>query len=89
MRAVLHALRDRLTIHGTADFASQLPMLIRGMFYECWQPDQVPVKDRTKDAFLTRVARAFPGDPSVDPEILTREVLRVVAFHVHVVLGLG
>lgn len=36
LRAVLHALRDRLTIHEAADFASQLPMLLRGMFYEGW-----------------------------------------------------
>jgi uncharacterized protein (DUF2267 family) len=82
MRAVLHTLRDRLTIHETADFAAQLPMLIRGMFYECWQPDQVPVKDRTKEAFLVHVGKAFAGDQSVDPEILIRAVLRVVARHV-------
>lgn len=82
MRAVLHALRDRLTIHEAADFASQLPMLIRGLFYEGWRPDSVPVKDRTKKAFLAHVFKAFPGDQRVDPEKLTRAVLKIVGSHV-------
>ncbi|QDT01957.1 hypothetical protein K227x_03270 [Rubripirellula lacrimiformis] len=82
MCAVLHALRDRLTIHETADFAAQLPMLIRGMFYEGWQPDQIPVKHRSKEAFLGHVCEAFPDDQSVDPEKLTRAVLKMVASHV-------
>ncbi len=82
LRAVLHALRDRLTIHESADFAAQLPMLLRGLFYEGWQPDAVPVKDRTKEAFLAHVFKAFINDQSVDPERLTRCVLKVAAKHV-------
>jgi uncharacterized protein (DUF2267 family) len=82
MRAVLHTLRDRLTVHEAADFASQLPMLLRGLFYEGWQPEKVPVKDRNKEDFISHVAEAFPGDQTVDPERLTRAVLKVVAHHV-------
>ncbi|TWU46681.1 DUF2267 domain-containing protein [Rubripirellula reticaptiva] len=82
LRAVLHALRDRLTIHETADFAAQLPMLIRGMFYEGWQPDFVPVKDRTKEAFLAHVSKAFSADQNVNVEELTIAVLKIVASHV-------
>lgn len=82
MRAVLHALRDRLTIHETADFAAQLPMLVRGMFYEGWNPDSVPLKDRTKEAFLAHVFKAFGNDQSVDPERLARSVLKIAAQHV-------
>jgi uncharacterized protein (DUF2267 family) len=81
MRAVLHALRDRLTICETAAFASQLPMLIRGMFYEGWQPDRVPLKDRTRKAFLEHVVEAFPDDQSVDVERLTHAVWKVVVSH--------
>ncbi|WP_182868158.1 DUF2267 domain-containing protein [Stieleria mannarensis] len=79
LSVVLHALRDRLTIHETADLASELPMLLRGMFYEGWQPDHVPVKDRSKAAFLTHVSDAFPDDPEVEAERLTRAVLKVLA----------
>ena len=52
------------------------------MFYEGWQPNAVPVKDRTKEAFLTHVFKAFPNDPSVDPERLTYAVMKVVKSHV-------
>ncbi|WP_404309486.1 sigma-70 family RNA polymerase sigma factor [Neorhodopirellula lusitana] len=79
LRAVLHALRDRLTIAETADLAAQLPMLLRGMYYECWQPSHVPVKDHSKEEFLSHIVKAFPDDPNVDPERLTHAVLKVVA----------
>ena len=82
LRAVLHALRDRLTIHETADLAAQLPMLLRGVYYEGWQPDHVPVKDRSIEDFLAHIFKAFPNDQSVDPERLTQAVLKVVTAHV-------
>jgi len=33
LRAVLHALRDRLTVDQAAALAAQLPMLVRGFYY--------------------------------------------------------
>ena len=38
LRAVLHNLRDRLTINEAADLGDQLPMLIRGIYCEAWHP---------------------------------------------------
>jgi hypothetical protein len=38
LRATLHALRDRLTIDEVAQLSAQLPMLIRGFYYENWDP---------------------------------------------------
>lgn len=38
LRATLHALRDRLTVEETAHLGAQLPMLIRGFYYEGWDP---------------------------------------------------
>jgi uncharacterized protein (DUF2267 family) len=34
LRSVLHELRDRLPVTESANFAVQLPMLIRGLYYE-------------------------------------------------------
>jgi uncharacterized protein (DUF2267 family) len=79
--AVLHALRDRLPVEGAAALAAQLPLLIRGLFFEGWHPAGKPVKERKKEDFLAHVAAAFPGDPA-DPEEVARAVLAVLANHV-------
>lgn len=78
MRAVFHALRDRLTVNECAQLAAQIPMLLRGMFYEGWHPANKPVMERTKAQFLQHVKAAFEHDDSVDPEEITRGVFAVI-----------
>jgi uncharacterized protein (DUF2267 family) len=78
LRAVLHALRDRLTVDEAADLSSELPMLIRGIYYEGWRPAAVPVKERTQAGFLAMVATAARESP-VAPETAVRAVLRLLA----------
>ncbi|MCS6975889.1 MAG: DUF2267 domain-containing protein [Gemmatales bacterium] len=82
LRAVLHALRDRLTVDETAALSAQLPLLIRGIFYEGWHPHGKPLKERHKEQFLAHVADAFRNDPDVDPEKVTRVVFQVMAKHI-------
>jgi uncharacterized protein (DUF2267 family) len=74
LRAVLHALRDRLTVQESSDFAAQLPMLIRGLYYEGWKPSKVPVR-MDKEAFLERVRQQFPYRINVATEDLVVTVL--------------
>ncbi|MGH3376198.1 MAG: DUF2267 domain-containing protein [Actinoallomurus sp.] len=59
LRAVLHALRDRLTVDETADFAAQLPMLVRGIYYDGWNPSKVP-KKMHRDDFLEQIRNEVP-----------------------------
>jgi uncharacterized protein (DUF2267 family) len=63
MRAVLHAIRDRLTVQESAQLAAQLPILIRGIFFEGWDPDRVPAKMH-REEFLDRVRRELDFDPA-------------------------
>ncbi len=82
LRAVLHALRDRLSVDQAASFAAQLPMLIRGFYYDGWHPHGKPVRERKKEEFLAHVAAAFPKDADVDAEAVVRAVFGVVSKHV-------
>ena len=79
--AVLHALRDRLTVEEVAQLAAQLPMLVRGLYYEGWDPTGKPLKERHKEAFLAHVAEELktPSGPAVDPEAATRAVFKVLS----------
>ncbi|WP_372790289.1 DUF2267 domain-containing protein [Paraconexibacter sp.] len=56
LRSVLHALRDRLTVEETAQLASQLPTLIRGIYYELWRPGATKHLSHDVDAFLKQVS---------------------------------
>jgi uncharacterized protein (DUF2267 family) len=55
-RSWLHTLRDRLPVTIAAHVAAQLPELLRGVFYEGWNPSKVPVK-YSKDEYIARFAR--------------------------------
>lgn len=54
-RAWLHVVRDRLPVNDAANLGAQLPELLRGVYYEGWQPSAVPVK-YDRNAFVTRFA---------------------------------
>lgn len=56
LRAWLHTLRDRMTVEASAHFAAQLPDLIRGVYYQAWNPHAVPEK-YDADAYAARFAR--------------------------------
>jgi len=60
LRAVLHALRDRIGPESAAHLGAQLPMLIRGLYYEGWDPTNKPTKERHEDAFLAHIERELP-----------------------------
>jgi len=65
LRTVLQAIRDWLKVEEAAKFGAQLPELLRGVYYEQWQPAKTPVKRRRKVDFVARVDHAFESDPLV------------------------
>jgi uncharacterized protein (DUF2267 family) len=82
LRTALHALRDRLTVEEAVQLGAQLPILIRGVYYEGWKLTGKPVKERHKSEFLDHIAKAFRDDDRVDPEKVMRAVLKVLASHI-------
>ena len=81
LRTVLHALRDRLTVQEAVQLGAQLPMLIRGFYYEGWTLKGKPHKERHKEDFLDHIRDAFPDDVTVDAQRVCRTVFRVLARH--------
>ena len=78
LRATLHATRDRLTIEETAQLGAQLPMLLRGSYYEGWVPARMPVKEH-REQFLARIARELRTDSPSEVECIARAVFAVLA----------
>ena len=78
LQIVLHALRDRLPLEAVAALGSQLPLLVRGIYYEGWSPSETPLQESDKEGFLSQIATAFKNDPEVDPERVARAVFMVL-----------
>jgi len=81
LRTVLHALRDRLTIEEAVQLGAQLPMLVRGLYYEGWTLKGKPRKERHKEDFLAHIKDAFKDDFTSRPESIARAVFKVLARH--------
>jgi uncharacterized protein (DUF2267 family) len=82
LRAVLQTIRDRLTVEESADFSAQLPLVVRGIYYDGWRPSKVPQKFHTKDDFLEHVRMRLKFDPDIDIEQAVRAVTGVIKTHV-------
>jgi uncharacterized protein (DUF2267 family) len=80
LRAVLHALRGLFGADDIAHLGAQLPMLIRGIYYEGWDPTPAWREKRREQAFLAAVARELHGHLELqDTERVARVVLRIIA----------
>jgi uncharacterized protein (DUF2267 family) len=82
LRASLHALRDRLLPEEAVHLGAELPMLIRGFYFEGWSPNAKPVKTRKKEEFLDQIRREFNNDPTIDIEMVARAVFKLLAHHI-------
>jgi uncharacterized protein (DUF2267 family) len=81
LRTVLQLLRDRLPVQESVQFAAQLPVLVRGVYFEGWDPSNVPVK-LNRDDFLFEVRQGFPYDVEGGVEGVVRTVLGALRRHV-------
>jgi len=82
LSTVLHKLRDRLPIELSAHLGSQLPLLIRGAYYDQYKPSAQPGRCRTVEEFTAEVAEWLSDVRPVDPNLAIAAVLRVLDHHV-------
>ncbi len=79
LRATLQTLRDRMTPEEAVHLGAQLPMLIRGFYYEGWKLSDIPWKIRHKDDFYNRIKEIMADDTlDIDYEQLTRAVFKLL-----------
>jgi uncharacterized protein (DUF2267 family) len=81
LRVVLHALRDRLAVEEAAQLSAQLPLLVRGIYFEGWDPSKVPIKMH-RDEFLRRIRDEFPFEIPDGPERLVGTTLEALRRHI-------
>jgi len=80
--AVLRALRDRLPAELAAHLAAELPLVVRGLYYDQYEPSKQPDVTRSLDDFLERVQEGLRMIRPVDSRDATRTVFKVIAHHV-------
>ena len=78
LRAVLHALRDRLMPGEVTDISAQMPMLIRGLFLEGWKATPPSRGVETQEEFFAMVDEHLQVPADVGPEDSTRAIFRVL-----------
>ncbi|WP_179862096.1 DUF2267 domain-containing protein [Longibacter salinarum] len=81
MRGTLMALRDRLPVDEVFDLSSQLPLLIRGIFFEGYRPQGKP-ESYDRNVFLERVRSELQTMGGGNAENAAKAVLTVVNKHV-------
>jgi uncharacterized protein (DUF2267 family) len=82
LRATLHAVRDRVGPDNALHLAAQLPLLIKGLFFENWRPSETPTREREKETFLANVDAEVYRGLGLDTEQAVKAVLEVLAEHV-------
>ncbi len=82
LRVTLQSLRDWLDVNEASHLGAQLPLLVRGIYYEGWHPAGTPVSERGKEAFLARIESAFQSDPIDDPDEAISCVFKLLSKHI-------
>lgn len=78
LKVVLHELRDRIPLNEAAHLGAQLPMLIRGLYYEGFRPKPFNRKNKSLQPFLKAVEKKMPRFYPHPPSELLRGVFELL-----------
>ena len=82
LSVVLRKLRDRLPVGLAAHLGAQLPILIRGVYYDQFEPSKLPTECDSREEFVAEVAEWLSDIRPVDPDEAVRSVFKVLSHHV-------
>jgi len=81
LTTVLHALRDRLPTELVAHFGAQLPLLVRGGYYDQWRPGPAD-HPRTFEAFVADIEKGMSSTRPINTVNAAHTVFRILSRHV-------
>ena len=81
LAVTLQSVRDRVGAENAVHLGAQLPMLVRGFYFEGWHMAATPTKERHTADFLAKVEAGLPATAAVDPESAVRAVFEVMCDH--------
>jgi uncharacterized protein (DUF2267 family) len=79
---VLRGLRDQLPPELAAHLAAQLPLLVRGAFYESWNPGSASRKAKSDSDFLARIEDQLQWSRPSNAQRVVHAVLATLCRHV-------
>jgi uncharacterized protein (DUF2267 family) len=78
---VLRALRDRMQTDLSAHLGAELPLLVRGIYYDQYRPSAQPVDLPDLDSFVQRISEELSDARPVDAKDAFRAVLATLSRH--------
>ena len=81
LSTVLHKLRDRLRVEDAAHLSAELPLIVRGVFYDQFQPSRQPMSCNLEE-FIAEVGEWLQDTRPVDPREATRAVFATLSRHI-------
>jgi uncharacterized protein (DUF2267 family) len=79
LMATLHALRDSLPRDEAIYLGAQLPVLLRGLYYEGWHPSARIARTKSRSAVIERIQEGVHRDPGIDAENVAEAVFALLA----------
>lgn len=81
LRSVLHALRDCLPPAEAVKFSAQMPLLVKGVFFDGWKVSPKPMR-MTHAEFNIYIRHGLKEEGGVEPEIALKAVLSALSRHI-------
>jgi uncharacterized protein (DUF2267 family) len=80
LRAILHTLRERITISESFHLSSQLPMFLKAIYVDKWKFSEKPLDIKTKEEFVAEVERQQQqyGEMEFSWSKSTEEIIQIV-----------
>lgn len=82
LSAGLRSIRERLPVELAAHLGAQLPLLVRGTYYDQFRPAGQPLGYRTWEEFVQQMSSHLPATFDVDAGKAATAVFGVVTRHV-------